>query len=214
MRQDRRVRAARPPVRADRDGAHRRDRDLARAQRDLSAIAGDRAPSPPAARSRSTLADLASARRRASSSGRRRCAAPARAARRAGQRHAVELAHRVDPRASCCASRRPGEPWFCLEQPDRDGCALAALGAVRALEAAGADRFERGRAPLARARARRGRRRRPAGRRGRGWSRSAASRSPPTAAASPRWHGFAPASLVVPEVVARPRAAAERVADR
>ena len=37
--QDRGVRAHGAPVRADRDGAHRRDRDLARARRDLSADA-------------------------------------------------------------------------------------------------------------------------------------------------------------------------------
>ena len=49
----------------------------------------------------------------------------------------------TDPTALASASRRPGEPWFCLEQPDRDGCALAAIGSVRALEAEGADRFER-----------------------------------------------------------------------
>ena len=47
----------------------------------------------------------------------------------------------VDPTATAAASRRPGEPWFCLEQPDRDGSALAALGSVRALETRGADRF-------------------------------------------------------------------------
>ena len=31
----------------------------------------------------------------------------------------------LDPTAAAVASRRPGEPWFCLEQPDRDGSALA-----------------------------------------------------------------------------------------
>ena len=42
-RQDRGVRGARAPVRADRDGAHGRDRDLARAQRDVGqeTTAGD-----------------------------------------------------------------------------------------------------------------------------------------------------------------------------
>src|SRR3989442_14419260 len=47
----------------------------------------------------------------------------------------------VDPTAIACASRRPGERWFCLEQPDREGFALAALGAVRTLEARGPKRF-------------------------------------------------------------------------
>src|SRR6476646_6226504 len=48
---------------------------------------------------------------------------------------------RLDPSAIGCASRRPGERWFCLEQPDREGFALAALGAVHTLEARGPERF-------------------------------------------------------------------------
>src|SRR6201986_4227511 len=47
----------------------------------------------------------------------------------------------ADPTAVVVASRRPGEPWFCLEQPDRDGSALAAVGSVRALEARGPGRL-------------------------------------------------------------------------
>ena len=47
----------------------------------------------------------------------------------------------TDPTAVVAASRRPGESWFCLEQPDRDGSAVAAVGSVRALEARGPDRF-------------------------------------------------------------------------
>ena len=105
-----------------------------------------------------------------------------------------------DPTAMASASRRPGEPWFCLEQPDRDGCALAAIGSVRALEDEGPDRFRAGRGPLARA-GPRGRSPTTApDRPDRGWSRSAASRSRHDGAGSPRWQGFAPASLVVPEV--------------
>src|SRR3954447_3468498 len=47
----------------------------------------------------------------------------------------------VDPSAVVVASRRAGEDWFCFEQPDRGGASLAALGAVRRLRGAGADRF-------------------------------------------------------------------------
>ena len=97
------------------------------------------------------------------------------------------------------ASRRPGEPWFCLEQPDRDGSAVAAVGSVRALEARGPDRFGRSA------------RWREPGRR----TRSPTSRGGPPGsglvavggfafasdgAGTPRWDGFEPASLVVPEV--------------
>jgi salicylate biosynthesis isochorismate synthase len=105
----------------------------------------------------------------------------------------------IDPTALAVASRRPGEPWFCLEQPDRDGSALAAIGAARALEARGPERFAH------------------VARRWRALSGAALADEadgPPGAglvalggfafaadgAGSPRWDGFAPASLVVPEV--------------
>ena len=40
--------------------------------------------------------------------------------------------HRAtDPSAVVLASRRAGEPWFCFEQPDRHGAAVAALGCAR-----------------------------------------------------------------------------------
>jgi salicylate biosynthesis isochorismate synthase len=105
----------------------------------------------------------------------------------------------LDPTAAAVASRRPGEPWFCLEQPDRDGSALAAIGCVRVLEARGADRF---------------------GVIGREWSALAADvladdlDGPPGSGlvavggfafadgggGSSRWEGFAPASMIVPEL--------------
>ncbi|HEX8085089.1 MAG TPA: isochorismate synthase [Solirubrobacteraceae bacterium] len=53
----------------------------------------------------------------------------------------LPLSGGVDPASVAAASRRPGEPWFCFEQPDRGGAALAALGCVKALEARGARRF-------------------------------------------------------------------------
>jgi salicylate biosynthesis isochorismate synthase len=105
----------------------------------------------------------------------------------------------VDPSAVAFASRRQGEPWFCLEQPDRDGSAVAALGSVRTLERQGEDRFSQ-----------------IASR----WSSLAAGAladdpdGPPASGliavggfafrpdggGSPRWEGFAPASMVVPEL--------------
>src|SRR5919198_4803754 len=53
----------------------------------------------------------------------------------------VAAAPGTDPSAVVVASRRAGERWFCWEQPERDGTALAALGCVTSLEAAGSDRF-------------------------------------------------------------------------
>lgn len=47
-----------------------------------------------------------------------------------------------DPAAVVFASRRVGEPWFCVEQPDR-GVAIAALGSVRKVTATGPGRFLR-----------------------------------------------------------------------
>src|SRR3954447_9142754 len=55
----------------------------------------------------------------------------------------LDVGRDVDPAAVACASRRPGEPWFVFENPDRGGAALAALGCVRAMEAGGPDRFRR-----------------------------------------------------------------------
>jgi len=105
----------------------------------------------------------------------------------------------LDPTAAVVASRRPGEPWFCLEQPDRDASALATLGSVRVLEARGDGRF---------------------GAVGQAWSAVVANAAsddvdgPPGSGlvavggfafaddggASARWEGFAPASMVVPEL--------------
>jgi salicylate biosynthesis isochorismate synthase/menaquinone-specific isochorismate synthase len=105
----------------------------------------------------------------------------------------------TDPTAVVAVSRRPGEPWFCLEQPDRDGSALAAVGSVRALEARGPDRFEqtarRWRALAAAAIADDA-----DGPPGSGLVSLGGFAFASDGASSPRWDGFEPASLVVPEV--------------
>src|SRR3954451_20830559 len=100
----------------------------------------------------------------------------------------------MDPAQVAIASRRPGEPYFLFEQPDRSAHAVAALGCVRALEASGADRFAR------------------VGRAWRELAAEAAADEPdallavggfafaPDGGGSPQWQGFAPASLHVPEV--------------
>jgi salicylate biosynthesis isochorismate synthase/menaquinone-specific isochorismate synthase len=104
-----------------------------------------------------------------------------------------------DPTALAAASRRPGEAWFCLEQPDRGGWALAALGCVRALESGGADRFTdsasawRGLAGASLADPLEG----PAGS---GLVAVGGFSFAHGGGVSPRWEGFAPASLLVPEI--------------
>jgi salicylate biosynthesis isochorismate synthase/menaquinone-specific isochorismate synthase len=105
----------------------------------------------------------------------------------------------LDPTAVVCNSRRAGEPWFTFEQPDRGGAALAGLGEAIGLQAAGPRRF----AELAE--------------RWRALSATAVSDPPedpdgagplavggfafaPHGGGSPPWAGFAPASLIVPEL--------------
>ncbi len=105
----------------------------------------------------------------------------------------------VDPTAVVTAARRPGEPWFALEQPERDGWALAALGSVRVLEARGDDRFvqvaARWRALASSALADWG-----DGPPGSGLVALGGFAFAPDGGASAHWEGYAPASLVVPEV--------------
>jgi salicylate biosynthesis isochorismate synthase len=104
-----------------------------------------------------------------------------------------------DPTAIAVASRRAGEPWFCLEQPDREGWALAALGCVRALEARGEQRFEavsrRWRA-LASAAVQAG----GDGPPGSGLVAVGGFAFAADGGEAEQWDGFQPASLVVPEV--------------
>jgi len=109
------------------------------------------------------------------------------------------IARPLDPVAVVAVSRRKGEDWFCFEQPDRDGYAVAGLGCARSLGASGEDRL----AQVSRQ-----------------WDRvrAAALADPVQAPAgsglvavggfafadqggdSPAWSGFAPAALVVPTI--------------
>jgi isochorismate synthase len=110
----------------------------------------------------------------------------------------VQAAHDVDPAAVVFTSRRPGEPWFCIEQPERDRAAIAALGCAVALEAHGPQRFEeiaaRWRAMAAAALSD------GADGRGGGLIATGGFAFAPDGGESPHWAGFAPASLHVPEV--------------
>jgi salicylate biosynthesis isochorismate synthase/menaquinone-specific isochorismate synthase len=104
-----------------------------------------------------------------------------------------------DPTAVICASRQGQEPWFCFEQPDRDGAALSAIGVVRALEADGPDRFQRLAASW-RALAADALADDPAGPAGSGLVALGGVAFAAGGGQSPWWRGFAPASFVVPEV--------------
>ena len=105
----------------------------------------------------------------------------------------------VDPAAVACASRRPGEPWFLFEQPDRGARALAALGEVALLTATGPERFatvaDRWRSLAAAAVSD------PPEDPGRGGPVAVGGFAfAPQGGADPAWVGFEPASLTVPEV--------------
>ena len=110
----------------------------------------------------------------------------------------VAVAADVDPAAVVLTSRRPRDPWLCLEQPDRDRAALAALGCVVAIEERGGDRFERvaarWRSLATEAFCD------PADGAGAGLVAAGGFAFAPDGGASPHWRGFEPASLHVPEV--------------
>ena len=53
----------------------------------------------------------------------------------------VRVPAELDVSAAVMAARAPSDRWFCLEQPDRGGFALAALGAAAVVEAGGVERF-------------------------------------------------------------------------
>lgn len=110
----------------------------------------------------------------------------------------LPLPEGADPSAVVLHSRRPSEPWFLLEQPDRGGMALAALGQAALLEASGADRFERV-----------AKRWRELAAGAVSWGEDVEEAGPvavggfsfaESGARSPAWAGFEPASLIVPEV--------------
>jgi isochorismate synthase len=136
-----------------------------------------------------------------------RCERALRRARRDGAGVLAGLTLRVgpdvDPSAVVFGSRTAGEDWFCFEQPDRDGAALATLGCVTRLDARDGDGDGRRFAGVADA-----------------WRRLAALAvadtpdGPPgaglvavggfpfaaTGAAAPHWAGFGAGGLTVPEV--------------
>src|SRR4051794_11905645 len=110
----------------------------------------------------------------------------------------LRLAPGTDPSAIAFASRKPGEPWFCFEQPDRDGAALATIGRVRAVAARGPGRFARAAAAwrelLERAEADA-----PDGPPGAGLVAVGGFAFAPDGGAAPHWSGFGAGQLTVPE---------------
>jgi salicylate biosynthesis isochorismate synthase len=110
----------------------------------------------------------------------------------------------VDPTAVACASRRPGEPWFLLEQPERGARVLAALGEAVCLAAAGPERFatvaDRWRALAAAAVSDPPEDPSDPGAAGGGPLAVGGFAFAADGGTDPAWGGFEPASLIVPEV--------------
>jgi salicylate biosynthesis isochorismate synthase/menaquinone-specific isochorismate synthase len=134
---------------------------------------------------------------------RARCERAVRRARRTGREvlvaHTTRVGAEVDPSAVAIASRGAGEPWFCFEQPDRDGHAVAAVGSVRRIEATGPHRFAEA-ASAWRALAGSAEADAPDGPPGAGLVAVGGFAFADEGGGAHHWSGYPPASLTVPEV--------------
>ena len=122
----------------------------------------------------------------------------------------ASLSGSIDPTAIVTGSRAPGEPWFCLEQPQREGFALAGRGSAWTLDARGRDRFsalDRGWRAIAGGAVAED----VAGPAGSGVVAVGGFAFAPDGGRSSAWMGFAPVSLAVPEVSIYRRANDARV---
>ncbi len=108
----------------------------------------------------------------------------------------VRLPATVDPAAVVAASRRDGEPWFLF---DRNGVSLAALGAAAVIEERGTGRFERAAARWRRL-ATHAECDPPDGPPGAGLIAVGGFAFADDGGRARQWAGFAPGSLVVPEI--------------
>lgn len=111
----------------------------------------------------------------------------------------------ADPAEAVLASRLPGEPWFCLEQPDREGMSVCGLGSAHELVARGPDRFK----TLAgqwRQLVRRALADEPVGPPGAGLAAIGGFAFASDGGMAQKWHAFPGASLTVPEVCLARRA--------
>jgi salicylate biosynthesis isochorismate synthase/menaquinone-specific isochorismate synthase len=110
----------------------------------------------------------------------------------------VEVA---DPSAAVFASRRADDRWFCWEQPDRDGFAIAGLGSAHEVISRGPGRFEDVAAACAAIARRRGADEPPGLPAGAGpvWVGGFAFDA--EGAREAHWASFPPALMVLPEVI-------------
>ena len=185
------------PVRPDRDGAHRRDRDLARARRDLAAA---QRPDGPA------RADGARARPAGAPARARPCAAPGRSgARSLAAAHARGRPAASTPARSPAPRGAPGSAGSASSSPTATAARWPRWACVRELRPPGRGRFGRAWPPPGGrcVRRRRGRRATP-GRRARGPVSVGGFAFAPDGGAAPQWAGFAPAVAGRARAGARP----------
>jgi isochorismate synthase len=102
----------------------------------------------------------------------------------------------MDLSAAVLAARRPDDRYFCFEQPDRDGFALAGLGAAAVVEARGSQRFS-----AVAAQCREVAHQLEFDEPGPAWVGGFAFS--PDGGMTPEWSSLAPAQLVLPEVLLR-----------
>jgi isochorismate synthase len=110
----------------------------------------------------------------------------------------IELA---DPSAAVFGSRRADDRWFCWEQPDRDGFALAALGSAHEITSRGAGRFDDLVASCAAITRGRVAEEPPGLGAGAGPVWVGGFAFAPDGAGEPQWASFPPALMVMPELV-------------
>ena len=143
-----------------------------------------------------------------------RCERAVRRARRGGGEVlaaiTMPIAPTADPSAVAFASRREDEPWFCFEQPDREGAALATLGCVQRLAGRGPRRFERTAAAW-RELAGNAEADPPDGPAGAGPVAVGGFAFADDGGVAPHWEGFEAADLIVPEVAIARRGADVRL---
>ena len=109
----------------------------------------------------------------------------------------------LDPSAVVLAARRPGERFFCFEQPDRDGYAVCGLGSAATVEGAGSARHgdvAAGCRALAARTLADDPARDPSRPSGAGPVFTGGFAFAPEGGASPEWSSFAPMRLTLPEV--------------
>jgi salicylate biosynthesis isochorismate synthase len=107
---------------------------------------------------------------------------------------------RVDPSAVAFSSRRANDRWFCWEQPDLDGLAIAGIGSAHELSSRGRDRFSDVAAGWGRLLTDRVAEEPPGLPAGAGPLLAGGFAFAPDGGSTPEWSSFEPALMILPEL--------------